>query len=78
MVVEPVQGMDLETYEVRPELIETEGICGDDGALWIECVTAQPKSQVGRRVWLRIPVEQVPAMMRAARTSAIEVRGGEV
>ena len=78
MVVEPVQGRDLETYEISPNLIETDRYDAGPGVLVIECVVASPKSQVGNTVWLQIPVEQVPALMRAARSSAIEVRGGSV
>lgn len=49
--------------------------CNDDGLLYILCIATSPPSVKGKEVMLEVPVEQVPAIMKAAREAAIKVRG---
>jgi hypothetical protein len=42
--------------------------------LIIECEAVTPASATGRTVYLRIPRDQIPAMLKAARKTAIAAR----
>lgn len=44
------------------------------GELFIECVVMDPPSNTGRTVYLHVPAEQVPAMLKAAKRAAIAAR----
>jgi hypothetical protein len=50
--------------------------------LVIECEITSPKSMAGRTVYLRVPAEQIPAVLKVARDTAIKARskplGGEM
>jgi hypothetical protein len=47
---------------------------GPRGELYIECEVVAPRSARGRTVDLRVPVGQIPALLKAARSAAISVR----
>lgn len=42
--------------------------------LFIECEVTSPPSMKGRTVYLRLPQEQIPAVLKAARSTAIKAR----
>jgi hypothetical protein len=56
---------DPETIKVLPS---------DTGELVIECEIVGPKSMTGRTVYVRVPSEQLPAVLKAARRTAIQAR----
>ena len=70
--VQPKQGF---TDELKgdPSGLNYVG-CNDDGLLYILCIATSPPSMKGKEVMLEVPVEQVPAIMKAAREAAIKVR----
>lgn len=41
------------------------------GELVLECEATSPRSAKGRAVYVRVPAEQVPALLKAARSTAI-------
>jgi hypothetical protein len=55
-----------ETIKVIPSNLPAE--------LFIECEVEAPPSMRGRTVDLRIPAEQIPALLKAVRNTAIKAR----
>jgi hypothetical protein len=44
------------------------------GDLALECVVTGPTSAAGRTVYLHVPADQVPALLKVARWAAVKVR----
>jgi hypothetical protein len=42
--------------------------------LFIECEAISPPSSAGRTVYLKVPAEQIPALLKTARDTAIAAR----
>lgn len=62
-------------YRAGPETIAVLPTGGElAGELFIECVVTDPPSSAGRTLYLRVQAEQVPAILRAARQAAIDIR----
>ena len=58
----------------EPETIKAEPGEHWPASLIIECEVTSPKSAAGRTVHVRIPAAQIPAILKAARTTAIALR----
>lgn len=49
-------------------------LSADSGELFIECEVTSPLSAAGRTAYIRVTAEQVPALLKAARSVAISAR----